>query len=65
MVVGATMVEGAEQDAVGEIGAAAARPGIAGMVSLAPGGGYLASVAGADRVSDRECLALSPGEQPA
>ena len=57
-VVGAVVVERAEELAVGEVGAAAGGPGLLPVVGLAPGGGDAAPVGGAFAVADGHRLAL-------
>ena len=47
VVVDAVVVPGAEQHPVGEVGAAAAAPGVAGVVGFAPGRGHRAAVGAA------------------
>jgi len=64
-VVGAVVVPGAEQDAVGQVGAAASCPGVGGVVGFAPGGRDRARLGPAPLVTHGHGLALARGEQPA
>jgi hypothetical protein len=57
-VVGLVVVEGAEQEAIGEVGVAAFRPGFVCVVGFAPGGGDVAAVGLAVPVAVGECFAL-------
>ena len=63
VVVDAVVVPGAEQHAVGEVGAASATPGVAGVVGFAPGGRHRAAVGAAGALADGEGLALRGGEE--
>jgi hypothetical protein len=60
VVVGAAVVEGAEGEGVGEVGASACAPGV-GVVDLGPGEGSLAAGDGAGVVGQGEGLALGLG----
>ena len=63
VVVDAVVVPRAEQHPVFQVGAAAAAPGVAGVVGFAPGGGDRAAVGAAGGLGDGEGLALRRGEE--
>ena len=65
VVMGAEVVPAAEQGAVGEVGAPAAGPGVAGVVGFAPGRRHRAALGPALGVGQGEGLALGGAEQPA
>jgi hypothetical protein len=58
MVVGAMVVERAEQVPVSQVGLPAPGPGVAAVVHLAPGGGDVAALGATRPLSYAEGLAL-------
>jgi hypothetical protein len=64
VVMGAVVVEGAEQDTLGEVGATASGPRDTAVVGLAPGGGDVTAERSAGRLVDGHGPALRGPEEP-